>query len=214
MTRVGQAAFAARPGFSGGGPFGHRVQSSKMNRSDDENDPLPPRRRRLRLRKLALGILLGSLAGIVLSLVVLAVAHREPLPTIGFEQLDAATQRWAANGLSNYDIDLQLTGVNPGTAHVEVRDAKVMAMTLNGHATKPHLWDDWAVPGLLAIIRRDLESCLVPKAAAGESANPPATQPVYPHGTFDAKYGYPAQYHRITPTGADAQWRVTSFVPK
>ena len=87
-------------------------------------------------------------------------------------------------------------------------------MTLNGRPTKPHIWDNWSVPGLFAIIQRDLESCLVPKGTTGQSADAPATQPVYPHGVFDAKYGYPAQYHRITPTGADAQWRVTSFAPK
>ena len=99
-------------------------------------------------------------------------------------------------------------------AHVEVRDTRVTAMTLNGRPTKPHIWDNWSVPGLFAIIQRDLESCLVPKTIAGQGADTPATQPVYPHGTFDAKYGYPAQYHRITPTGADAQWRVTSFLLK
>ena len=157
---------------------------------------------------------MGSLAGLVLSLVVLAVSCREPLPTFGFDELNAAVERWAAHGPANYEMDLELTGINPGVAHVEVRDTgKVTAMTRNGRPTKPHLWDNWSVPGLFAIIRRDLESCLVPKGAPGQSAEAPATQPVYPHGTFDAKYGYPVQYHRITPTGADVQWRVTSFVP-
>jgi hypothetical protein len=173
-----------------------------------------PRRKSLLLQKIAILLVLGSLGGIVLALVVLAVARRERLPTIGFDQLDAGAGRWAANGPASYDMDLELTGINPGQAHVEVRDAKVTAMTLNGHPTKPHIWDNWSVPGLLTIIRRDLESCLVPKGAAGERANAPPAQPVYPHGVFDAKYGYPAQYHRITPTGADALWRVTKFATK
>jgi hypothetical protein len=185
-----------------------------MMNPNDQDEPVPPRRRPSRLRNIGLGLVLGSFAGIVLSLVVLAVARRERLPQIGFADLNAATERWAANGPHDYDMDLELTGINPGTAHVEVRDARVTAMTLNGRPTKPHIWDNWSVPGLFAIIQRDLESCLVPNATAGQPADAPATQPVYPHGTFDAKYGYPAQYHRITPTGADAQWRVTSLIPK
>lgn len=111
-------------------------------------------------------------------------------------------------------------------------------MLLNDRSTKEHTWENWSVPGLLSIIRRDLESCLVPKTDAGgtpevadgqnststgslgresnAASNPDANsiQPVYPHGTFDAHYGYPTQYHRITPTGADAQWEVTKFEPK
>ena len=74
-----------------------------------------------RLRRFALGIVGGSLAGLVLSLIVLAVLRREPLPTFGFDELNAAMQRWAANGPRDYDMDLDLTGINPGTAHVEVR---------------------------------------------------------------------------------------------
>ncbi len=154
--------------------------------------------------------------------VVLAVARREPLPKFGFDELNAATQRWAAHGPADYDMDLELTGINPGTAHVEVRGGRVTDMTLNGRPTKPHIWDNWSVPGLFAIIQRDLESCLVPKSgtpgadASGspQGAGASGSQPVYPHGLFDPHYGYPAQYHRITPTGADAQWRVTKFQPK
>jgi hypothetical protein len=187
-----------------------------QNAADAEENaarqPLP--RRSGRLQRIALGLVLGSLLGLAAAAAVLAIARRDPLPPFGFDELNAAAQRWEANGPRDYDMDLELTGINPGVAHVEVRQGKVTAMTLNGRPTKQHLWDDWAVPGLFAIIRRDLESCLVPKPAPGQSADAPAPQPVYPHGLFDPHYGYPAQYHRITPTGADAQWKVTRFEVK
>jgi hypothetical protein len=172
------------------------------------------RRKPLRLRNIAIGLILGSGMGILVGAVILVLAWREALPQFGFDELNAAEERWGANGPKDYEMDLELTGINPGRAHVAVRSGQVTAMTLNDRPTKQHLWDDWAVPGLFAIIRRDLESCLVPKAAAGQSADASGVQPVYPHGLFDAKYGYPAQYHRITPTGADAQWRVTRFEVK
>jgi hypothetical protein len=175
------------------------------------NDSQPINRSPLRLRKIALGLMLGSAVSIAIGAVILAIALRGPLPQFGFPELDAAVEKWSANGPASYDMDLELKGMNPGTAHVEVRGGQVTAMTLNGRPTKQHLWDDWAVPGLLAIIRRDLESCLVPKASPETRNSQTEAQPVYPHGLFDAKYGYPAQYHRITPTGADAQWRVTRF---
>ncbi len=169
--------------------------------------------------------------GIAGAIAILAINHREKWPTITIADLDAAAVRWSANGPADYDMDLVLAGMTHGTAHVEVRAGSVSKMLLNDHLTKEHTWENWSVPGLLSIIRRDLESCLVPKAGSGgtpgataglpssednsvSNAKPESAQPVYPHGTFDAHYGYPAQYHRITPTGADAQWEVTKFEQK
>ena len=66
-----------------------------------------------RLRRFALGIVGGGLAGLVLSLIVLAVLRREPLPTFGFDELNAATQRWADSGPHDYDMDLELRASIP-----------------------------------------------------------------------------------------------------
>jgi hypothetical protein len=46
-----------------------------------------------------------------------------------------------------------------------------------------------------------------------KSGNPDGP-PIVPRGTFDPRDGHPQQYHRITPTGADAKWRVTKFEAK
>ncbi len=95
-------------------------------------------------------------------------------------------------------------------------------MTLNGHPTRQHLWDDWSVPGLLAIIRRDVEVCMpdlnkkAQQKAAADSQNGPTefVAPILPRALFDPHDGHPLQYHRITPTGADANWRVLQFTPQ
>lgn len=170
-----------------------------------------------------MGLVLGSGLAIAGVIAVLALSRREPLPAITMDQLNAAAQRWATSGPASYDLDLEQTGVNPGKIHVEVRRGEVTAMTLNGHPTRQHLWDDWSVPGIFAVIRRDVEVCMpalnvkAQQKAAADGQNPEGSAgsapPVFPRGLFDPHYGYPLQYHRITPTGTDASWRVTKFTP-
>jgi hypothetical protein len=178
------------------------------------------RRRPSKLRNIALGIVLGS-AGSIFGILIVMAMRGERLPEITMEILDAAAAKWAANGPADYDLDIQQSGINPGAIHVEVRKGEVTAMTLNGNPTRQHLWDDWSVPGLFGVIRRDVEVCmpdvnkkLSAKSESGESGVAAKPDIVVPRGTFDAKYGYPIKYHRVTPTGADAEWRVTKIQAK
>jgi len=190
---------------------------------DPNSQPLeaetPVPRRTSRLRSVALGIVLGTGLAIAGAVAVLAFTRRETLPPITMDDVNAAAERWAKNAPDNYDLDLEQTGVNPGRIHVEVRHGEVTAMTLNGRPTRQHLWDDWSVPGMLGIIRRDVEVCMpelnkkVHQTADGQNSEMPAPE-VFPRGLFDAQYGYPVQYHRITPTGADANWRMAKFTPR
>jgi hypothetical protein len=182
-------------------------------------EPAVPRSSRL--RKIALGLIALSVAAVVGIIFVLALARREPLPIVGMTDVDAAAERWAKNGPADYDFDLQQTGINPGMIHIEVRNSQVTAMTLDGRPTRQHLWDDWSVPGMLSIIRRDVEVCMpelnkqLHRKEAADSDSPLLNQPqVVPRGIFDPTYGYPVAYHRITPTGADANWRMLKFQPK
>jgi hypothetical protein len=217
-------------------PRKFRYNSIAMQNADPSQSEPTVRRRTSRLRNYAIGIVLGSLVAIV-GLIVIAVASRsKELPPITFELLDAAVSRWSANGPSDYDMEIELTGINPGIAHVEVRHGNVTAMTLNDRPTKPHIWDDWSIPGLFTIIRRDLEVCMAPNRSLSSAKAQPDSpsprgegenakveggggkadtafqpDPVAPRGLFDPQLGYPVQYHRVTPTGADAKWRITRF---
>ncbi len=173
----------------------------------DSTRNLPRAHRSSRLRNYALGIVIGTVIAIVGLIAIVVGSRGKELPAISFESLDAAVGRWKENGPADYDLDVELSGINPGVAHVEVRHGEVTAMTHNSHATKPHTWDEWSIPGLFGVIRRDLEVCM----AKGPNASPDA--PI-PRGVFDPKLGYPVQYHRVTPTGADAKWRITNFVDR
>jgi hypothetical protein len=164
-----------------------------------------PLNRRLKLRNIALAMVLGTVLGIGVAVAVLAMLIRgERLPQVTFDNLNAAAERWTKNGPKDYDLELALTVVNSGLGRIEGRGCDVTAMTHNARVTPPYTWDNWSVPGLLSIIRRDLEACMAPKP---EDPSAPV-----PRGEFDPQYGYPARYHRVTQTGADAKWRVTGFV--
>ncbi len=171
-----------------------------------------------RLRRIAVAIVAGAALAIIGGLVVVALLRRNQLPLVTFDNLNAAAERWAAHGPRNYDLTLQLSGVQSGAVSVQVRGGQVAAMTLNERPTKSHLWDDWSVAGLLAIIRRDLEACAAanPQAdgANAKSADSAAqVDPVIPRGTFDEQFGYPLEYRRLLPGGNEAVWRIVKFAP-
>jgi len=177
------------------------------------NNPADLRPRISRLWAVGTGIVAGSLLAILAATILVAIARRERLPEITMGELDAAVARWAANGPRDYDLDIEQTGINPGNFHVKVRGGDVTDMQRDGRTTRQHLWDDWSVPGLFSVIRRDVEACM-PELNAKAKAGNPDGPPIVPRGTFDPRDGHPTQYHRITPTGADAMWRATKFEVK
>lgn len=177
-----------------------------------------PPKRRSKLRNFAIGMILGSGLAILGIVAALYLTSGPQLPPITFEILDDAVKRWSDAGPQNYQFDAELTGVNPSVVHVEAQNGLVTTMTMNGRPTKAHTWDDWSVPGLFGVIRRDLEVCMNPqnqnKQIEGANQNAAQAEVVVPRGTFDPKLGYPMQYHRVTPTGQDAKWRITRFEVK
>ena len=194
--------------------------------SHDPSDRQRPRRPS-RLQNYAVGMVIGSLMAIVGTIAIVVLLRASELPPVTFEKLDAAAARWKAHGPADYDLEIEQTGVNPASYHIEVRHENVVAMTMNNRPTPPHTWDDWSVPGLLGIIRRDLEVCMAPRHGSpslrGEGRGEGEVEkadgglqpdPVVPRGRFDAELGYPVQYHRVTQTGADAKWKITKFTLK
>ncbi|HEY2881807.1 MAG TPA: hypothetical protein VGJ15_05225 [Pirellulales bacterium] len=172
------------------------------------HDELRNRRRGpSRLRNIAIGMVLGLVLSLSAIAVAIVIFRGEMLPAITPEILAAAEGHWKTSGPANYDLDLVQTGVNPAAYHVEVRHGDVVAMTRDGHPTRENTWEYWSVPGLLSVIRRDLEVCMAPQPAGQQ-------QPAIPRGTFEAKLGYPLAYHRVTPTGADAKWQILKFEAK
>lgn len=134
----------------------------------------------------------------------------ERLPELTEARLEAAMDLWLKNGPSNYIMDIELKGAQPGAVHVEVLKKEVENETRNGRTPGRWTWDAWSVPGLFDTLTEDLEIAKDPHqqidAATGTKWRLRCE--------FDPKFGYPLQYHRLVTGGPEVFWRVTEFQPK
>lgn len=171
--------------------------------------PARPGGKRLPTTLLVGLVFVGLIVGLIVVVQVFAVRR---IPELTEPLLEAAEQRWQENGPASYDLDLEITGAQPGVVHVEVRDGEVTAMTRDGHAPEQRrTWDVWAVPGQFETIERELEMAADPQhemqAAEGTRLRLRAE--------FDPQYGYPRQYQRMVYGGGpEVYWRVTTFQPQ
>jgi hypothetical protein len=134
----------------------------------------------------------------------------ERLPAVTEASLEAAMQRWNAQGPQGYDMDVELRGAQPGFVHVEVRNHEVTAETRDGRVPGRSTWDTWSVPGLFDTLGRDLEIAANPEQEIGAA---PGTRWQL-RCAFDPQFGYPARYHRSATGGPEVYWIVTKFEPK
>lgn len=148
-----------------------------------------------------------AVAGVALALQYF-VAER--LPELTEAKLESAMQRWQQNGPANYKMEIELRGAQPGQVHVEVEDKSVTMETRNGRTPGRWTWDTWSVPGMFDTLTQDLQIAADPEqqidAAKGTKWRLRCE--------FDAKYGYPLQYHRLVTGGPEVFWRVTKFEAK
>jgi hypothetical protein len=155
--------------------------------------------------------LVGIALGLVVVLVALRQIHRDPTPTLTPELFYAAYERWQANALTNYDVEVRVTGPQAAVYRVEVRDGEPQAAWRNDQPlTSRRTFGTWSVPGMFATIMRDVEAN---ERAAANGAAPPLIL----RAAFDANHGYPEQYRRIdngSRKGGDAiavSWDVIEF---
>ena len=177
----------------------------------DNLDDTPRARKRPRVGQLLVGILLGSVAGLLLAVAVGVWFFRDPLPRLTAERLDEAVTRWHAQGPDNYNLDLKLSGGQTGLIHVEVRDGEVTAMTRNGRTPEQRrTWDYWSVENQFDALGLELESARHPERAFGVTGE----NSVLLRAEFDPTYGFPRLYHRVVlGNSSELRWEVTSFVP-
>jgi hypothetical protein len=152
-------------------------------------------------------------AGVALLAVIAAlqVFVAQNIPRLSENALQQARQRWEQRGPKSYDVDLELSGAQPGPVHVEVRVGVVTAATRNGRPTPPRTWDVWSVPGQFETLERELEMAEDPQQ---EMNAPPGAQ-LRPSCEFEPNLGYPQRYYRFETGGApELSWRTTSFKPK
>jgi hypothetical protein len=161
-------------------------------------------RGRTRLQNIVLGAILGSAVGLIGVFGAMVYFNRDQLPLMKAADFEAAAARWNEHGPANYDLDLEGNFDLKGRLRVLVRNRKVTAMTLDGRAEPERLWDYYSVPGLLGIIRDDLDR------NARADAKPENL--VVQQAEFDPEFGYPRRYQRSgASAGQGGDWRIVRF---
>jgi hypothetical protein len=172
--------------------------------SDAPANPTRTARRRTRLQNIVLGVILGSVVGLIGVFGAMVYFNRSQLPLMKAAAFEAAQAKWSQRGPANYDMDLEGNFNLKGRLHVEVHNGKVTAMTLDGQPKPERLWDYYSVPGLFGIIREDLER----NAAA--VTNPEKV--VIQQAEFDSELGYPRRYQRSgASAGQGGDWKIVRF---
>lgn len=153
-----------------------------------------PRRPRSLLRRFFVWTLLGVGIGVAASLVILAIANRDPTPRLTPAEFAAARERWAAAAPADYDIVIRVRGPQPATYRVEVRGGQALAAWRNdAPLTSIRTFGTWSVPGMFSTISRDVD--VIERLAEGRPV--PGAAELILKARFDPKYSFPQHYQRI-----------------
>jgi len=183
--------------------------------SDSASRPAKPKamaanpKTRAALRRFVLWTLAGIGMGLVLSLIALRSMRYDPTPTLTPELFYAAHERWKAVAPPNYDIEVRVTGSQPATYRVQVRDGEAEAAWRNGRElSSRRTFGTWSVPGMFSTISRDIEA--IERHAAGKADR--FTPRLTLRAEFDPEYSYPKRYRRIqNRSTVEVAWEVVKF---
>ena len=157
--------------------------------------------------------MLGAAAGGLLTLAAIialsAVSRRQAAPELTSGTLQAAQERWQANGPTDYGMDLVVTGRQASRYHVEVRGGKPTQVLRNDRPITPRSWQYWTVPGLFEVLEHDMDCADDPTRGFGAK---PGSRAVL-RAEFDAELGYPRKFERLIlgEPHLDMTWQVTKF---
>lgn len=169
-------------------------------------------RRIQRIAALTAAALLGVLAGLVGLLVPVMVRHQQQLPLLQPDDFDRAQQRWDAIGPASYNLEVVVTGRQPATYYVEVRDGEVTTAMRDGEAlSQRRTMGTWSVPGMLTTIHMDVLNLERHRQGTADSQTPQLLL----RGVFDEHDGHPRRYHRTElrrwGPNAETMWEVRRF---
>ena len=176
------------------------------------SDPNGGRRRtyRSRLPTVMLGVVIGSMIGLVGTVGLIVFLNRGQLPIMRPTDLEAAESRWKQRGPTSYNLDLEGSFDIKGHMHVEVRNRAVIAMSLDGRPSPRRLWPLWSVSGLFEFIEADAKR----NAEAANHEGIALPEPVLQQAEFDAELGLPRGYQRTElSTGQSGGWQIVKFEP-
>ena len=165
--------------------------------------------RRAGFGRLGCSLLVGTLAGLAVTLAVLRWQWADPTPQLTRQSFDAAQQRWRAHGPADYDIEVHVTGPQPGRYRVSVRGGQSVAAYRNDRPlTQRRVFSTWSVPGMFGTISRDVEN--VERRRAGRADL--LTGELTLRASFHPHYGYPQHYLRMESGSVqDVSWDVVRF---
>ncbi len=124
------------------------------------------------------------------------------LPSLDREVFDLARSHWHENGLTDYEVEVTVTGRQPGVYTVKVEKSIAVESSMDGRAlTRPRTFGTWAVDGMFETLQRDLDSNEI-------------DDNLMLGAVFDETYGYPLRYERLemkTGVHDSLRWEVTRF---
>ena len=153
----------------------------------------------MRLSQLVAVAIVAVMLLFALAVSVAILWQRDPTPPPTLADLAAAEMRWQRQGPASYDLDL--TTSRNDRMHLEVRDGKPTAFTVNGHQPKERrVWETWTVPRQFEYIRDDMNREVTPGSVA------PLIQV-----QFDAKTGLPWKHSYSGTNGVATGWKIHRF---
>ena len=161
------------------------------------------------MRRVGCGLIVGTLVGLVVTLVILRWRVYDPTPALSAEALREARELWRQRGPSDYDVEVRVEGPQPGTYRVSVRGGQAIKAFRNDRPlTQQRTFGTWSVPGMFATIGRDVEQ--VERRASGNADR--FTPDLTLRASFDRELGYPRRYVRMeSGSTRDVSWEVTKL---
>ena len=127
----------------------------------------------------------------------------EQLPELNLETFESARSAWSDQRPRDYGITIEVTGRQPATYSVEVRDGQAVHALRNGKPLKdPRTFRTWTVDGMFETMEHDVY----------RNADVAGNEPLHLGARFDQRWQYPAEYLRIEwGTSMEVAWKVTEF---
>jgi len=169
-------------------------------------------------------VLSGGLIALVLVVGGYAIWGVDRLPTLTPALFDEARQKWHAEPLTDYVIEIEVSGPQASTYRVEMAKGKAVSATRNGQPLKnQRTFRTWSVSGMFEMTMAPDVERLRKHEKSGAGAPPLALW-----AKFDKRYGYPLRYRRAgwgssrsvavgqvsNSQTADVSWVVTHFEVK
>jgi hypothetical protein len=147
-------------------------------------------------------------AGVVTCAVVILLITRKPGDPLTAERLRAAHDLWIRRAIQDYDLDVEVSGTQKGSHHIEVRAGRVAKMTTGGAPVPESAWEYWGVDGMFRFLEGELQNADRPEIGFGVKNRSDVV--LYAH--FDPDYGFPRHYFRhVMGRRIQIRWEITGF---